>query len=136
MYVASVPCTQATLPAETETILITTTVTSDTCLETGSTVTGTQTTTVSLTSTRTVVVTETPSEVVLGQSSESTGSEAAWTVVAIIFIVTTVLSITLIIILGVLLYKRTQMMNELHVSSSGQDLTKPLPTGKPSIAYK
>ena len=131
-----VPCTQATLLAHTETYVITTTVR----VTVTATVTETQTTTAVsstlYTSTRTLVVTETPSEAVLGQSSESTGSQVAWTAVAIIFIVTTILSVTLIIIMGGLLYKRTQMMNELQVGSSGQDLSKPLPTCKSSIRYE
>ena len=123
-YVASVQCTHDVPPLVTKTITMTTRYTE------------TQTTTVSSNSTYTVVVTESPSEDVLSQNLESTGSQAAWTVVAIIFTVTTGLSVTLVIILGYLLYKRTQMMNELNSTSSGQNLSKPLPTCKSSIRYE
>ena len=106
------------------------------CQQTGSVVTETQTMTVSHTSTRTVIVTRTPSSAVISESSESMESQYVWTVVAIIFIITTVLGATLSVILGCLLYKRNQMMQELNICSSDKDLSKPHPDGEPKTAYE
>ena len=80
-----------------------------------------------------MVVTETPSEDALSRSSEPTGSKAACMLLAISLIATILLSVTLIIILGRLLHKRTHMMNKVNITSSGQDLSKPLPTSKSII---
>ena len=130
---ASVPCTAA--PAETETITIMNTITatvvmsqsSVSCLQAGSLVTETQTITESRTLAQTVFVSQTPDNV-LNQSSESTGSQAAWMAVAIIFIILALVGATLSVIFGCLLCKKSMMLGKSSTVSSNSK--KPLPEGE------
>ena len=72
----------------------------------------TQTITVSHISTTTVVVSQTPENVYLDQALKPEGSKTAWMVVAILFLVIAISSVTFSAILGYIVCKRVKIMEK------------------------
>ena len=132
----SVSCTPASFTKEVETVTITDTVISTVaadpimspCPQDGSAARETQTITVSRMSTTTLIVTQTPDNVIVSQSSQST--ETAWTAIAVIFIIISIVCVMLNIVLGCVLYKKRKAMEDSMPGASSKEQKMPIPEGE------
>ena len=138
---ASFQCTPSIFPLKTETItvlqistatiVLSQIISSHSCTQVGSPVTETQAITVSHVSTATVVVSQTPNNIFLSETSKYAGSQSAWMVAAILFIIISILAVILSLILGYLLFKKDKIPEKPNTSSSSQQHRKPLPECEP-----